>query len=194
MVGCSPLCTLHKLCYSTHDKKPVSNQHWLTYHQLVTGWKFPNSDKRVFRCRDKLQIKGKKNWYATCKRNKMKECTQTAIFFNQFFLPIKFGVIIFLAEIIFEICLFHQVQMCFDKLDVNCFLISTFALEIYSYLGPIFKEKISKEIFLTSPASREISIALIQRAWAQASTHIAPDEALNTLMWPVAKPPIMKSL
>lgn len=128
------------------------------------------------------------------KETKWKNALRLQFFLISFFLPIKFGVIIFLAEIIFEICLFHQVQMCFDKLDVNCFLIPTFALEIYSYLGPIFKEKILKEIFLTSPASREISIALIQRAWAQASTHIAPDEALNTLMWPVAKPPIMKSL
>lgn len=47
---------------------------------------------------------------------------------------------------------------------------------------------------ITSPASRDISIALIHRAWAQASISNAPAEALNTRMWPVAKPPMIKSL
>ena len=85
----------------------------------------------------------------------------------------------------------HCVQMCFDKLDVYCFLIN---LALKSFDSPIFKNNTIKKVYLTSPASRQISIALIQRAWAQASTHIAPDEALNTLIWPVAKPPIIKSL
>lgn len=85
----------------------------------------------------------------------------------------------------------HCVQMCFDKLDVYCFLIN---LALKSFDSPIFKNNTIKKVYLTSPASRQISIALIHRAWAQASTHIAPDEALNTLIWPVAKPPIIKSL
>lgn len=51
--------------------------------------------------------------------------------------------------------------MCFDKLDVNCFLILIFVFEIYSYLGLIFKEKILKEIFFISFVSREIFIVLI---------------------------------
>lgn len=38
-----------------------------------------------------------------------------------------------------------------------------------------------------------ISIALIQRAWAHASISSEPVEALNTLMWPVPKPPMIKS-
>ena len=46
---------------------------------------------------------------------------------------------------------------------------------------------------LTSLASVHISIALIQRAWAHASISSEPVEALNTLMWPVPKPPMMKS-
>lgn len=46
---------------------------------------------------------------------------------------------------------------------------------------------------LTSLASVHISIALIQRAWAHASISSEPVEALNTLMWPVPKPPMIKS-
>lgn len=46
---------------------------------------------------------------------------------------------------------------------------------------------------LTSLASVHISIALIQRAWAHASISSEPVEALNTLMWPVPKPPMIQS-